>query len=59
MLIRPRFLANVVAPFPLLDVREYNLMETILIGLLVALGVTFISWLLAGYYERRGGFGKK
>lgn len=31
----------------------------LLIAIAVAIGVAFITWLLAGYYERRGGFGKK
>jgi len=40
-------------------VRDFTPEETILMGIVVAFGVAFFSWLLAGYYERRGGFGKK
>ena len=43
----------------ILAVRDFSLEETILMGIVVALGVAFFAWLLAGYYERRGGFGKK
>ncbi len=42
-----------------LEIRNFSLWETIVLGLVVALGIAFITWLLAGYYERRGGFGKK
>jgi hypothetical protein len=40
-------------------VREFTLEETVIMGIVIAFGVAFLSWLLAGYYERRGGFGKK
>ena len=40
-------------------VRDFNLEETLLMGIVVAIGIAFLTWLLAGYYERRGGFGKK
>jgi hypothetical protein len=43
----------------LLLVREFSLEETLLMGIVIAVGVGFFAWLLAGYYERRGGFGKK
>lgn len=42
-----------------LDVRDFSLVETILMAVIVALGIALVSWLFAGYYERRGGFGKK
>lgn len=40
-------------------VRDFSMAETIAMGLAVALGVALVSWLIAGYFERRGGFGKK
>ena len=43
----------------LLLVRDFSMEETILMGIVIAVGVGFVAWLLAGYYERRGGFGKK
>lgn len=43
----------------LLTIREFTLWETVLMALVVALGLGLLTWLLAGYYERRGGFGKK
>ena len=42
-----------------LVVREFTLEETVIMGIVIAFGVGFLAWLLAGYYERRGGFGKK
>jgi uncharacterized protein with PQ loop repeat len=42
-----------------LEVRDFSLTETVILALFVALGIAFVTWLLAGYYERRGGFGKK
>lgn len=42
-----------------LGVREFTLLETVAMALIVAVGLAFLTWLLAGYYERRGGFGKK
>jgi hypothetical protein len=43
----------------LLLVRDFTMEETVLLGIVVMVGVGFLTWLLAGYYERRGGFGKK
>lgn len=43
----------------LLLVRDFSMEETILMGIVIAIGIGFFAWLLAGYYERRGGFGKK
>lgn len=43
----------------LLLVRDFSMEETILMGIVIAVGVGFVAWLLAGYYERRGGFGRK
>lgn len=43
----------------ILVVREFTLEETVIMGIVIAFGVAFFAWLLAGYYERRGGFGKK
>ncbi len=40
-------------------VRAFTVWETLLLGLLAAIGVGLLTWLIAGYYERRGGFGKK
>lgn len=40
-------------------VRDFTMGETIVMGLLVAGGVALVAWLIAGYFERRGGFGKK
>lgn len=40
-------------------VRDFTMEETVIMGIVVALGVAFFAWLLAGYYERRGGYGKK
>jgi hypothetical protein len=40
-------------------VPELSLGLTILVGLGIAVGVGFLTWLIAGYFERRGGFGKK
>ncbi|MBI2078710.1 MAG: hypothetical protein HYT80_10135 [Euryarchaeota archaeon] len=46
--------------FPdLLLVRDFSPEETIIMGIVIGFGVAFFAWLLAGYYERRGGFGKK
>ena len=45
-------------PFAI-SVRDFTMQETILMALVVAFGVAFLTWLTAGYYERRGGFGKK
>ena len=42
-----------------IQVRDPSLQEAILIAFFIAVGVAFLTWLLAGYYERRGGFGKK
>jgi hypothetical protein len=42
-----------------LSVRAFSVWETLVIGIVVGLGVSFVTWLIAGYYERRGGFGKK
>lgn len=50
-------LVDVVLPF--LNVRDFSVTETVILALVVALGIAFVSWLVAGYYERRGGFGKK
>lgn len=38
---------------------DFTLVDTIIIGLVAALGVGLLTWLVAGYYERRGGMGKK
>lgn len=46
-------------PSLLLSVRDFTLGEMIVMGLVASLGIAFITWLVAGYYERRGGFGKK
>lgn len=43
----------------LLSVRDFSVTETVIMSLVVALGIAFLTWLIAGYYERRGGFGKK
>lgn len=43
----------------ILLVRDFTMQETILMGIVVGIGVSFVTWLLAGYYERRGGMGKK
>ena len=40
-------------------VRDFAPEETLVLGIVIAIGVAFLAWLLAGYYERRGGFGKK
>lgn len=59
ILIRPAHLADDVQPLLFPDVRDYSLWETVILATLIAFGVAFLTWLLAGYYERRGGFGKK
>jgi hypothetical protein len=43
----------------LLTVRDFSVTETVVMALVVALGISFLTWLIAGYYERRGGLGKK
>ena len=43
----------------LVTVRDFSVTETVVMALVVALGISFLTWLIAGYYERRGGFGKK
>lgn len=40
-------------------VRAFSVWEILLLGLVAAIGVGLLTWLIAGYYERRGGFGKK
>lgn len=42
-----------------LEVPDFNLVDTVLLSLVAAFGIGFLTWLIAGYYERRGGFGKK
>ena len=43
----------------ILAVRDFSVEEVVLMGVILAFGVGFVAWLIAGYYERRGGFGKK
>ena len=43
----------------ILSVRTFSPEEKMLMGIVIAVGVGFFTWLIAGYYERRGGFGKK
>lgn len=43
----------------LLSVRDFSVWETVVMSLVIALGIGLLTWLIAGYYERRGGFGKK
>lgn len=40
-------------------VRDFSVQETVLMGIVLSIGVGFVAWLVAGYYERRGGIGKK
>lgn len=42
-----------------LAVRDFSVTETVIMSLVIAVGISFVTWLVAGYYERRGGFGKK
>lgn len=42
-----------------LSVRDFSLWEEIVLALVVGFGIALLTWLVAGYYERRGGFGKK
>lgn len=41
------------------EVSSFSLTDRILMAIVAAVGIGFLTWLLAGYYERRGGFGKK
>lgn len=45
--------------FAAVFVREFSVWEILVLGIVAALGVALFTWLIAGYYERRGGFGKK
>jgi hypothetical protein len=42
-----------------LSVRAFTLWEVLVMSIVAGLGVAFVTWLLAGYYERRGTFGKR
>lgn len=42
-----------------LEVRDFDMQDTIIMAIIVAVGIALFTWLVAGYYERRGGFGKK
>lgn len=42
-----------------LEVPDFSLTDTIIMAVVAAVGIGFLTWLVAGYYERRGGFGKK
>jgi len=43
----------------ILAVRSFTVEEKLLMGIVIAFGIAFFTWLVAGYYERRGGMGKK
>lgn len=42
-----------------IQVPDFSLTDTVLMSLVAAAGIGLLTWLIAGYFERRGGFGKK
>jgi hypothetical protein len=49
-----------VAPFlSAFNVQNLTFWQIVIVGIAIGLGIAFFTWLIAGYYERRGGFGKK